>query len=141
MTSNDNGSMTLRHCVSAGEPLNPEVIEKWYERTGLTIREGYGQTEMTMSCGMFPCLEVKPGSMGKPAPMYQMCILGELPHTHTDTHTLTHSHTHTSWPLRIYFLMRVPLWTYNYIVLIGRVNKRSTYRHMEETRLCVFISR
>ena len=78
MGESADGEMSLRHCVSAGEPLNPEVIDKWYSNTGLTIREGYGQTEMTVSCGMFPCLQVKPGSMGKAAPMYQIHILGEL---------------------------------------------------------------
>lgn len=40
--------LALRHCVSAGEPLNPDVIEKWSEKTGLVIREGYGQTEMVI---------------------------------------------------------------------------------------------
>ena len=64
----------LRHCVSAGEPLNPEVIQKWNQDTGLTIREGYGQTEMTLSCGMFRCLDVKPGSMGKAAPGYDIQV-------------------------------------------------------------------
>ena len=39
----------LRHCVSAGEPLNPEVMDRWRDATGLQIREGYGQSE-TVSC-------------------------------------------------------------------------------------------
>lgn len=68
--------MNLRHCVSAGEPLNPEVTQNWFEKTGLVIREGYGQTEMTVSCATFPCMQVKPGSMGKPAPGYDVRILG-----------------------------------------------------------------
>ncbi len=58
----------LRHCVSAGEPLNPEVIRVWKEGTGLTIYEGYGQTELVLVIGTFPCMEAKPGSMGRPAP-------------------------------------------------------------------------
>ncbi len=58
----------LRHCVSAGEPLNPEVIRVWKEGTGLTIYEGYGMTEMVLVIGTFPCMEPKHGSMGKPAP-------------------------------------------------------------------------
>ena len=70
--------MNLRHCVSAGEPLNPEVIEKWYKKTGIVIREGYGQTEMTLACAMFPCIDVKPGSMGKPTPNYDIQILGNF---------------------------------------------------------------
>ena len=58
----------LRHCVSAGEPLNPEVIETWRKATGLTIYEGYGQTETVCLIGNFKSRnrEVRPGSMGQP---------------------------------------------------------------------------
>ncbi|NWG91837.1 MAG: AMP-binding protein, partial [Parvularculaceae bacterium] len=56
----------LRHCVSAGEPLNPEVIEVWRKETGRQICEGYGQTETTILCGVFDRMAVKPGSMGLP---------------------------------------------------------------------------
>ncbi|WP_292521423.1 AMP-binding protein [Methanoculleus sp.] len=58
----------LRHCCSAGEPLNPEVIRAWQEGTGRTIYEGYGQTETVLCIGTFPGMKCKPGSMGKPAP-------------------------------------------------------------------------
>jgi acetyl-CoA synthetase/medium-chain acyl-CoA synthetase len=58
----------VRHAVSAGEPLNPAVIERWKELHGLTIYDGYGQTENTLLVGNFPGLEVRPGSMGKPSP-------------------------------------------------------------------------
>ena len=58
----------LRHAVSAGEPLNPPVIERWKEIHGVTIYDGYGQTENTLLVGNFPGLEVRPGSMGKPSP-------------------------------------------------------------------------
>ncbi|MFH1985814.1 MAG: AMP-binding protein [Pseudomonadota bacterium] len=58
----------LRHCVGAGEPLNPEIIEVWKEATGCTIRDGYGQTETVCLCGSFPCIEPRFGSMGKPSP-------------------------------------------------------------------------
>ena len=58
----------LRHCTSAGEPLNPEVIKVWKEGTGLTIYEGYGQTETCCAIASFTCIENKPGSMGKPSP-------------------------------------------------------------------------
>ncbi|WP_342305016.1 AMP-binding protein [Methanolobus sp. ZRKC5] len=58
----------LRHCCSAGEPLNPEVIKVWKEGTGLNIYEGYGQTETCCAIASFACLENKPGSMGKPSP-------------------------------------------------------------------------
>src|SRR5262249_62091295 len=47
--------------ISAGEPLNPEVIDAWKRATGLTIREGYGQTETVAIVGMFQCLPFKPG--------------------------------------------------------------------------------
>jgi acetyl-CoA synthetase len=59
---------SLRHCTSAGEPLNPEVIRVWKEGTGLTICEGYGQTETACCVAMFPCIPHRPGSMGKPSP-------------------------------------------------------------------------
>lgn len=62
----------LRHCVSAGEPLNPEVIRVWKEGTGLVIYEGYGQTELVLVIGTFPCMEARPGSMGKPSPGWQI---------------------------------------------------------------------
>jgi acyl-coenzyme A synthetase/AMP-(fatty) acid ligase len=58
----------LRHCVGAGEPLNPEVIEAWQRGTGQTIRDGYGQTETVILVANFPPMPVKPGSMGKPSP-------------------------------------------------------------------------
>ncbi len=59
---------SLRHCISAGEPLNPEVIKIWKEETGLTIYEGYGQSETCCCIASFPCMKQKPGSMGKPMP-------------------------------------------------------------------------
>jgi acetyl-CoA synthetase/medium-chain acyl-CoA synthetase len=65
----------LRHCVAAGEPLNPEIIETWKKGTGLTIRDGYGQTETVILCASFPCLDIKQGSMGKPSPGIDMQIV------------------------------------------------------------------
>jgi acetyl-CoA synthetase len=62
----------LRHCVSAGEPLNPEVIRVWKEKTGLIIYDGYGQTETVLCIGAFPGRECSPGSMGKPAPGWRI---------------------------------------------------------------------
>ncbi|MEN6610426.1 MAG: AMP-binding protein [Methanoregulaceae archaeon] len=58
----------LRHCTSAGEPLNPEVIRVWKEGTGLTICEGFGQTETVCCVAIFPGIEPRFGSMGKPSP-------------------------------------------------------------------------
>jgi len=73
----------LRHCVGAGEPLNPEVIRAWEQNTGLTIRDGYGQTETVLLCGNFPSISVKPGSMGKPSPGFEVSVIdhdgSELP--------------------------------------------------------------
>ncbi len=68
-------SKALRHCVGAGEPLNPEVIKIWYEATGMTICDGYGQTETVLLCANFPPLRVKPGSMGKPSPGFEVSII------------------------------------------------------------------
>jgi acyl-coenzyme A synthetase/AMP-(fatty) acid ligase len=67
----------LRHCVGAGEPLNPEIIEVWKKATGCTIRDGYGQTETVCLCGSFPCLEPKFGSMGKPMPGIDLQVIDE----------------------------------------------------------------
>ncbi len=58
----------LREALSAGEPLNPEVIARVQEAWGITIRDGYGQTEMTLAVGNAPGSAVKPGSMGRPMP-------------------------------------------------------------------------
>jgi acetyl-CoA synthetase len=67
--------MALREVVGAGEPLNPEVIEQIKSAWGLTIRDGYGQTETTLQIGNFPGQAVKPGAMGKPAPGYVVRLL------------------------------------------------------------------
>lgn len=58
----------LRHCVSAGETLNPEVNRVWEEGTGLKIYEAYGQTETAVVIASYPCIEHRPGSIGKPVP-------------------------------------------------------------------------
>ena len=62
------GPGSLREVVAAGEPLNPEVIEQVKAQWGLTLRDGYGQTETTASVGNTPGSAVKPGSMGRPLP-------------------------------------------------------------------------
>ena len=67
----------LRHCTSAGEPLNPEVIRVWEERTGLTIYDAYGQTETTCLVANYRAMPVRPGSMGKPMPGYVVEVLDE----------------------------------------------------------------
>ena len=65
----------LRELVSAGEPLNPEVIERVRSAWGLTIRDGYGQTETTCMIGNPPGEPVKIGAMGKPMPGYRMALV------------------------------------------------------------------
>ncbi len=67
----------LTHCTVAGEPLNPEVYEQFLAGTGLSLREGYGQTEMTVTVGTYPWMTPKPGSMGKPTPGYDVDLLDE----------------------------------------------------------------
>ena len=68
---------SVRHALSAGEPLNAPVMERWKELHGLTIYDGYGQTENTLLVGNFPGLEVRPGSMGKPSPGCDVHIIDE----------------------------------------------------------------
>lgn len=65
----------LRELVGAGEPLNPEVIDQVKDAWGLTIRDGYGQTETTCQIGNSPGQAVKPGSMGRPMPGYRIVLL------------------------------------------------------------------
>jgi acetyl-CoA synthetase len=67
--------LPLREVVSAGEPLNPEVIERVREQWGLTVRDGYGQTETTAQIGNPPGQEVRLGSMGRPLPGYPVVLV------------------------------------------------------------------
>jgi acetyl-CoA synthetase len=68
----------LRHCTSAGEPLNPEVIRAWRQGTGgLTVYDGYGQSETTVLVANYRSMPVRPGSMGKPVPGWTVDVLDE----------------------------------------------------------------
>ena len=67
-------SFSLRECVAAGEPLNPEIVEAWKKGTGLTLRDGYGQTESTCLVANLPGEKLKYGSMGKPTFLYDIVI-------------------------------------------------------------------
>jgi acetyl-CoA synthetase len=67
----------LRHSLSAGEPLNPEVIKTWRETTGVQIYDYYGQTETVALVGNMRCLSIKPGSMGKPTPGHYVAIVDD----------------------------------------------------------------
>jgi acetyl-CoA synthetase len=70
----------LRYCTTAGELLNDGVFRAWKEMTGLPIYEGYGQTETCLQIGTFPCMTPKPGSIGRPAPGWNVTILDEEGH-------------------------------------------------------------
>ena len=65
----------IREALSAGEPLNPEVIERVRQAWGLTVRDGYGQTETTAQVGNPPGAWLKPGSMGRPLPGYPVVLV------------------------------------------------------------------
>ncbi len=68
---------SLKYCVVAGEPLNPEVYNQFLSMTGIRLMEGYGQTEAVVMVATYPWVEPKPGSMGKPSPGYDIDILNE----------------------------------------------------------------
>jgi acetyl-CoA synthetase len=68
----------MRELVGAGEPLNPEVIEQVQRSWGLTIRDGYGQTETTAQIGNPPGQPIKAGSMGRPLPGYKVTLIDPL---------------------------------------------------------------
>ncbi|MEV5750358.1 AMP-binding protein [Actinoallomurus sp. NPDC052308] len=67
--------LNLRITVAAGEPLNPEIIDQVREQWGLTVRDGYGQTETTAQIGNSPGQPLKPGSMGRPLPGYRIALI------------------------------------------------------------------
>ena len=68
---------SIRHCSTAGEPLSDEVFRKWKELTGFEITEGFGQSESTVFLFNFEGQKIKPGSAGKPAPFYNICLLND----------------------------------------------------------------
>lgn len=70
-------NLSLRSCCAAGEPLNPDVIAKWEKGTGVTIRDGYGQTETTALVANLLGKRLKPGSMGKSTFLYDIGIFDE----------------------------------------------------------------
>ena len=67
----------LRHAVSAGEPLNPEVIAGFQDALGLTIYDGYGQTENSLLVANTPAAPLRPGSMGLPTPGHDVAVIDE----------------------------------------------------------------
>ena len=68
---------SLRRCLSAGEPLNPEVVRYWKVHTDTTIADGYGQTETINIVANFPGVPVRPGSMGKPVPGFDIDVIDD----------------------------------------------------------------
>jgi acetyl-CoA synthetase len=66
---------SLTYCVTAGEALNVDIYNRWLEKTGHRLHEGYGQTEVTLSEGNYPWMDPRPGSMGKPSPGYRIEIV------------------------------------------------------------------
>jgi acetyl-CoA synthetase len=68
---------SLKTCTVAGEPLNPEIFDQFLAGTGIKLRECYGQTELTVTLCAWPWLSPKPGSMGKPAPGYDIDLVRE----------------------------------------------------------------
>ena len=70
-------NLKLRHCMSAGEPLNPEVIRAWKEAFDLEIYDFYGQTETVCVLSNYPFMPIKYGSVGKPTPGHDVCIVDD----------------------------------------------------------------
>ncbi|MBZ9571298.1 AMP-binding protein [Methanobrevibacter sp. TMH8] len=68
---------SLSYCTTAGEPLNPEVYNKVQDIFGLKLKEGFGQTETVISVANFVWMDPKPGSMGKPAPCFNVSLLND----------------------------------------------------------------
>tara|TARA_Y100000994_G_scaffold218346_1_gene196301 strand:- start:5326 stop:6969 length:1644 start_codon:yes stop_codon:yes gene_type:complete len=68
---------SIRHSISAGEPLNPEVMRVWKDMTGTDVYDGYGQTETINIVANIPGVEVRPGSMGRPVPGVEVDIIDD----------------------------------------------------------------
>ncbi len=68
---------SLKYVTTAGEALNPEVFRAFHEQTGLTLMEGFGQTETTLTLANLVGSESRPGSMGRPTPLYNVQILSD----------------------------------------------------------------
>ncbi|MCL1913595.1 MAG: AMP-binding protein [Eubacteriaceae bacterium] len=67
----------IKHMTTAGEPLNAEVYNIWHKKTGIKIREGFGQSESVIIAGTFKWMEPKPGSLGKPNALYNIKMVDE----------------------------------------------------------------
>lgn len=94
---------SLRRCLGAGEPLNPEVIRYWQKHTGTVIADGYGQTETINIVGNFPGVETRNGSMGKPVPGYDVDVVDDHG-TRMPDGDVGHIaiHTERTWPAGLF---------------------------------------
>jgi len=94
---------SLRRCLGAGEPLNPEVIRYWEEHTGTTIADGYGQTETINIVGNFPGIETRFGSMGKAVPGFDVNVVDDAGSVLSDNE-VGHIAVNTSgkWPIGLF---------------------------------------
>ncbi|XP_057605672.1 acyl-coenzyme A synthetase ACSM1, mitochondrial isoform X2 [Hippopotamus amphibius kiboko] len=68
---------TLQHCLTGGEALKPEDQEQWRKQAGILLHEGYGQSETGVTCGTLRGMKIKPGSMGKAIPPYDIQIIDD----------------------------------------------------------------
>lgn len=68
---------SLHHASVAGEPLNPDMAASFLEKTGIELREAFGQTELAVTLATFPWMKVVPGSMGKPSPLFDVDLINE----------------------------------------------------------------
>ncbi len=75
---------SLRHCLGAGEPLNPQAMQSWKAATGCDVYDGYGQTETVNIVANYPGMEIRPGSMGKPVPGLDIDIIDDDGNVLTD---------------------------------------------------------
>ncbi|GGF76669.1 acyl-CoA synthetase [Terasakiella brassicae] len=75
---------SLKHCIGAGEPLNPEVMRTWKQATGCDVYDGYGQTETVNIVANYKGMEIRPGSMGKPVPGLTVDVVDDDGHIVAD---------------------------------------------------------
>lgn len=96
---------SVENFTTAGEPLNPEVFYRWKELTGKEIREGFGQTEGSVLLANFPWITPKPGSTGKPSPLYDITLLREddgKPAEDNEHGALVMQNLDTAWPTGLF---------------------------------------
>ncbi len=98
---------SLKYCTIAGEALNPEVYNKWLEYTGIKLMEGFGQTETTLVLANTVGMTPKPGSMGKPTPLYDVMLVDsdgeEVPTGETGEICIRGEYTKTAGLFRSYY--------------------------------------